>query len=199
MKTDTQHQKLLESLKESLNLTQDSYNEFLETKGYYEGNQLPQYIKAILLERGQPILFENMYALIGEKLLGYKINANTEMNAIGFQKRDRAKANLITNILKSITQTKDYQITKQKCDLDLMFGMCACEVWLEETKDNEDLKITIKHIPINALYIDPYSQKEDGKDSKYFHKVLYMDKEEMQLCYPKRKDWDISHNQGDNP
>ena len=37
------------------------------------------------------------------------------------------------------------------------------------------------------------------KDSKYFHKVLYMDKEEMQLCYPKRKDWDISHNQGDNP
>ena len=182
MKTDTQHQKLLESLKESLNLTQDSYNEFLETKAYYEGNQLPQYIKAILLERGQPILFENMYALIGEKLLGYKINANTEMNAIGFQKRE---------------QTKDYQITKQKCDLDLMFGMCACEVWLEETKDNEDLKITIKHIPINSLYIDPYSQREDGKDSKYFHKVLYMDKEEMQLCYPKRKDWDISDNQGD--
>ena len=198
MKTDTQHQKLLESLKESLNLTQDSYNEFLETKGYYEGNQLPQYIKAILLERGQPILFENMYALIGEKLLGYKINANTEMNAIGFQKRDRAKANIITNILKSITQTKDYQVTKQKCDLDLMFGICAAEIWLSQTKDNEDLKITIKHIPINALYIDPYSQREDGKDSKYFHKVLYMDKEEMELLYPKRKDWDLSVNEGDN-
>lgn len=192
-----QHQKLLESLKESLNLQRESYDEFIEAKMYYEGEQLPQSIKSILAQRGQPIMFENMYALIEEKLLGYKINANTEMNAIGFQKEDRPKAELLTNILKSITQTKDYQLTKQKCDLDLMCGICAAEVWLEETKDKQDLKITIKHIPINALYIDPYSQREDGKDCKYYHKVLYMDKEEAEATYGKRE-YDTIQNVGNN-
>lgn len=164
MKKNETHDKLLQSLKESLNLLQQSYDEFLEAKEYYEGNQLPDYIKSILASRGQPILFENMYALIGEKLLGYKLNASTEMNAVGFQKKDREKAQILTNILKSITQTKDYQINKQKCDLDLMCGLCAAEVWLSESEIDNDLHITIKHIPISALYIDPYSQKEDGSD-----------------------------------
>lgn len=87
MNANETHDKLLQSLKESLNLLQESYDEFLEAKEYYEGNQLPDYIKSILASRGQPILFENMYALIGEKLLGYKLNASTEMNAVGFQKK----------------------------------------------------------------------------------------------------------------
>ena len=131
------HQKLLESLKESINLTQECYDEFIESKMYYEGEQLPDDIKAKLASRGQPFMFENMYALIGEKLLGYKINASTEMNAIGFQKNDRPKAEIITNIIKSITQAKDYQLVKQKCDLDLMCGICACEVWLHESEDSK--------------------------------------------------------------
>lgn len=190
-----QHQKLLESLRESINLMQECYDEFAETKKYYDGDQLSESIKRILDSRGQPYMFENMYALIGEKLLGYKINASTEMNAIGFQKNDRVKAELLTNIIKSITQTKDYQLVKQKCDLDLMCGICACEVWLEQTKDKEDLKITIKHIPINALYIDPYSQREDGLDCKYFHKILYMDKDDAEMLYGKR-DYDTFQQVG---
>lgn len=197
MKKNETHDKLLQSLKESLNLLQQSYDEFLEAKEYYEGNQLPDYIKSILASRGQPILFENMYALIGEKLLGYKLNASTEMNAVGFQKKDREKAQILTNILKSITQTKDYQINKQKCDLDLMCGLCAAEVWLSESEIDNDLHITIKHIPINALYIDPYSQKEDGSDCKYFHKVLYSDKEDLEELYGKRE-YDIINNVGQN-
>lgn len=197
MKKNETHDKLLQSLKESLNLLQQSYDEFLEAKEYYEGNQLPDYIKSILASRGQPILFENMYALIGEKLLGYKLNASTEMNAVGFQKKDREKAQILTNILKSITQTKDYQINKQKCDLDLMCGLCAAEVWLSESEIDNDLHITIKHIPISALYIDPYSQKEDGSDCKYFHKVLYSDKEDLEELYGKRE-YDIINNVGIN-
>lgn len=197
MNANETHDKLLQSLKESLNLLQESYDEFLEAKEYYGGNQLPDYIKSILASRGQPILFENMYALIGEKLLGYKLNASTEMNAVGFQKKDREKAQILTNILKSITQTKDYQINKQKCDLDLMCGICAAEVWLSESEIDNDLKITIKHIPINALYIDPYSQKEDGSDCKYYHKVLYNDKEDMIELYGKRE-YDIINNVGMN-
>lgn len=192
-----QHKKLLESLKESINLMQECYDEFAQCKKYYDGDQLSDYIKAVLDQRGQPHMFENMYALIGEKLLGYKINASTEMNAIGFQKNDRAKADLITNIIKSITQTKDYQLVKQKCDLDLMCGMCACEVWIENTDDNKDLKITIKYIPINALYIDPYSQREDGLDCKYFHKILYMDIDDAEMLYGKR-DYDTTINVGNN-
>ena len=48
MKRSETHDKLLQSLKESLNLLQESYNEFLEAKEYYEGNQLPDYIKTCL-------------------------------------------------------------------------------------------------------------------------------------------------------
>ncbi len=177
------HIKLLESLQESIILNKDSMDEFELAKQYYEGNQLDPYTLSILESRGQPPLYENLYAMLGEKLLGYKINASVELQAIGFQKQDRATAEILTNILKSITQTKEYQITKQQCDLDLMLGICACEIWLKESKDKEDIHITIRHIPIYSLYIDPYSQKEDGSDAKYFHKVLFMDSEEAKKRY----------------
>ena len=185
MNANETHDKLLQSLKESLNLLQESYDEFLEAKSIMRVINYPIILKAYLQVGDSLSLFENMYALIGEKLLGYKLNASTEMNAVGFQKKDREKAQILTNILKSITQTKDYQINKQKCDLDLMCGICAAEVWLSESEIDNDLKITIKHIPINALYIDPYSQKEDGSDRKYYHKVLYNDKEDMIELYGK--------------
>ena len=46
MNANETHDKLLQSLKESLNLLQESYDEFLEAKEYYEGNQLPDYTKS---------------------------------------------------------------------------------------------------------------------------------------------------------
>lgn len=177
------HRNLLESLQESILLNKESMDEFELAKQYYEGNQLDPYTLSILESRGQPPLYENLYAMLGEKLLGYKINASVELQAIGFQKNDRATAEILTNILKSITQTKEYQITKQQCDLDLMLGICACEVWLKQSVDKEDIYISIRHIPLYSLYIDPYSQKEDASDAKYFHKVLFMDSEEAKKRY----------------
>lgn len=184
MKKDTEtHTKLIESLHESILLNKESMDEFELAKQYYEGNQLDPYTLSILESRGQPPLYENLYAMLGEKLLGYKINANVELQAIGFQKEDRATAEILTNILKSITQTKEYQITKQQCDLDLMLGICACEIWLKVSENKEDIYISIRHIPMYSLYIDPYSQKEDASDAKYFHKVLFMDSEEAKKRY----------------
>lgn len=177
------HRQLLESLQESILLNKESMDEFELAKQYYEGNQLDPYTLSVLESRGQPPLYENLYAMLGEKLLGYKINASVELQAIGFQKEDRATAEILTNILKSITQTKEYQITKQQCDLDLMLGICACEIWLKESANKEDIYISIRHIPLYSLYIDPYSQKEDASDAKYFHKVLFMDSEEAKKRY----------------
>lgn len=191
------HRNLLESLQESILLNKESMDEFELAKQYYEGNQLDPYTLSILESRGQPPLYENLYAMLGEKLLGYKINASVELQAIGFQKEDRATAEILTNILKSITQTKEYQITKQQCDLDLMLGICACEIWLKESVNKEDIYISIRHIPLYSLYIDPYSQKEDASDAKYFHKVLFMDSEEAKKRYGD-KEFKEYYSQGAN-
>ncbi|WP_443093561.1 portal protein, partial [Helicobacter pylori] len=43
--------------------------EFLEAKKYYNGNQLPQDVLNIILERGQTPIVENMFKVIVNKIL----------------------------------------------------------------------------------------------------------------------------------
>ncbi|PAF42759.1 hypothetical protein [Helicobacter sp. 11S02629-2] len=161
---------------------EDARKEFLTTKAYMQGRQLDLETLNTLKSRGQPPLTENIYAMIANKIIGYKLNSITDIEVLGFQKEDRNLANLLTNILKSITQKPDYISFKEQCDLDLLAGIVCAEVWV--VKDEFDnFQIELKNIPLESLYFDPFCQAQDLSDATYFIKVLKMRKKQAFKTY----------------
>ncbi len=56
-----------------------SIEEFKKAKAYYHGEQLPPDVLAIIQERGQTPIVENIYKMIINKILGYKISSIQEV------------------------------------------------------------------------------------------------------------------------
>ncbi len=81
--------------------------EFLEARKYYNGNQLPPDVLKIILERGQTPIVENMFKVIVNKILGYKIESISEIRLSPKQEEDRALSDLLNSLLQSsISPTK---------------------------------------------------------------------------------------------
>lgn len=165
----------LEQLKkfidESSKLNRLTRNEFLTTKSYIEGNQLDKELQNILKNRGQPPLFENLYSMIADKIIGYKLNSISDIEVLGIQKEDRNVAMVLTDILKYITQQPSYTSFKEKSDLDLLCGLSAVQIWV--VKDEfQNYKIVLENLDIKSLLYDPFTEKEDFSDAKYFIKIL---------------------------
>ena len=77
-----------------------SVAEYNEAKKYYHGDHLPNDVKEILRERGQPILYENIYKTIVDKILGYKAQNIQEIKITGRQEEDKALANLLQDLVR---------------------------------------------------------------------------------------------------
>ncbi|GAA9265022.1 hypothetical protein HpHA225_09040 [Helicobacter pylori] len=84
--------------------------EFLEAKKYYNGNQLPQDVLNIILERGQTPIVENMFKVIVNKILGYKIESISEIRLSPKQEEDRALSDLLNSLLQVFIQQENYDI-----------------------------------------------------------------------------------------
>ena len=148
-----------------------SLNEYKEAVKYYHGYQLPQDALAILAERGQPPYIENIYKMIVNKILGYKIQSVQEVRVFGRTEANKHKANLLQDILRSFNQSKTYDREIHLRDRDLLFGLGILELWIEKDKDGNN-KITLKHIPTESFIIDKYSTDLNALDSTRFHKIL---------------------------
>lgn len=154
--------------------------EFKEAKRYYSGKMLPDDVIAVLNERGQPPIHENILAMIMEKIKGYKDMARTDMEVIGRQKADRDTAAVLTDILKAVTDTKEFISEKRRCDQNLLLGLGVFEVWIKESPladalGKKEKIITVDAVEPSGFFIDPFSVKPDASDAKYFVKSVSMD------------------------
>ncbi len=69
--------------------TQNSILEFKQAKAYYHGNQLPADVLNIITERGQTPIVENIYKMIINKILGYKIQSIQEVRLTPRQEENK--------------------------------------------------------------------------------------------------------------
>lgn len=155
-------------------------NEYKEAVKYYHGKQLPQDALAILANRGQPPLIENIYKMILNKILGYKIQATQEIRVLGRTEANKIKANLLQDILRSFNQSKIYDREIHLRDRDLLFGLGIMELWVVKDKDSNN-KITLKHIPTESFLIDKYSTDLNALDSTRFHKILNINESQSKM------------------
>lgn len=145
--------------------------EYKEALKYYHGHQLPPEALARLEERRQAPIIENIYKMIVNKILGYKIQSTQEIRVFGRTEATKHKANLLQDIIRSFNQSKIYDREIHLRDRDLLFGLGILELWV--VKDSEgNNKITLKHINTESFLIDKFSTDLNALDATRFHKII---------------------------
>lgn len=172
-------------LQESYELSRQIRREAAEHRRYYEGDQLPPDVLAVLQSRGQPIQWENTYKEIMNKILGYQSTARKELKVGGRQRSDMDVARLLTDICLSIPDSTDYDAHKKLCNEDLAItGQSVMEITLNVLDDTDiegrhEKEILGYHVPFDESFTDPYSKAPDYSDARYFHRPRWMDREDL--------------------
>ena len=190
--------KHLEDFKKQVEESTHHFRKAKETakriNSYIKGDQLPDEVRQILLEREQPEMWENIFKKIDAKISGLKITSKQEIQAIGRQRgSDKVQANLITNILKTIQDSTQWWQNKKRADLSLRSsGLSIVEVVVKNTGEKDILGNPIRelkhyHIPSSQAHIDPFAIQPDYSDMRYFHRERYIIKEELYKIFPKEK------------
>ena len=147
----------------------NALREYKESKAYYHGHQIDPATLAIIQARGQVPVYENIFKMICDKILGYKIQSTTEIKVFGRQEEDKPLANLLCDLLKVFNQQNAFDKEIYKRDFDLLMGLAVVELWITQDSNN-DKHITIKHIPTDCFIIDSYSIDKNATDATRFHK-----------------------------
>lgn len=143
--------------------------EYKEAKAYYHGHQLGSLELEKLARRGQIPLYENIYKMICDKILGYKLQSMQEIKVSGRQEEDKPLANLLTDLLRVFNQQKDYEKEIYKRDFNLLMGQCVIELWVHRDKEG-DCHISLKSLDNESFVYDCYSTDKNALDSTRFHK-----------------------------
>ncbi|GAA7477755.1 hypothetical protein MMM102_10720 [Helicobacter pylori] len=157
--------------------------EFLEAKKYYNGNQLPQDVLNIILDRGQTPIVENMFKVIVNKILGYKIESISEIRLSPKQEEDRALSDLLNSLLQVFIQQENYDKSMIERDKNLLIGgLGVIQLWVIEDKD-KNVEIDIKALKPESFVIDYFSTDKNALDARRFHKMLEITEQEALLLF----------------
>ncbi|GAA8201966.1 hypothetical protein HpDR150_14280 [Helicobacter pylori] len=157
--------------------------EFLEARKYYNGNQIPPDVLKIILERGQTPIVENMFKVIVNKILGYKIESISEIRLSPKQEEDRALSDLLNSLLQVFIQSENYDKAMIERDKNLLIGgLGVIQLWLIEDKD-KNIEIDIKALRPESFVIDYFSTDKNALDARRFHKMLEITEQEAMILF----------------
>ncbi|WP_156471906.1 portal protein [Helicobacter himalayensis] len=162
-------------------------DELKTARAYYHGHQLQDQELSKLQARGQIPICENIFKMICDKILGYKIQSATEIKVSGRQEEDKYLANLLTDLLKVFNQQNFYEKEMYKRDFDLLMGLSVLELWVEKDFDG-NYHLPLKHIPSESFLIDCYSTDKNATDATRFHKMLHIPLHQAKAILGKDKD-----------
>lgn len=182
-------------LKESYELSKQSRMDAQKHRRYFDGDQLSAEVLEVLNSRGQPVKWENIYQKIGNKILGYKMTSKQMVKVGGRQRNDMGVAQLLTDICASIPDSTDYNAHKERADEDLMITgqsvmeCCIHTLPMMDIEGKNEKEIRGYHVPFDEFFGDPYSKAPDGSDSRYNHRVRWIDRDALyQYFDPKKVD-----------
>ncbi|WP_367701838.1 portal protein [Helicobacter pylori] len=169
--------------------------EFLEARKYYNGNQIPPDVLKIILERGQTPIVENMFKVIVNKILGYKIESISEIRLSPKQEEDRALSDLLNSLLQVFIQSENYDKAMIERDKNLLIGgLGVIQLWVIEDKD-KNIEIDIKALKPESFVIDYFSTDKNALDARRFHKMLEITEQEAMILF---KGTTINYNYTNN-
>ncbi len=174
---------LQNDFKNDYNKALSENSEFLEARKYYNGNQLPPDVLKIILDRGQTPIVENMFKVIVNKILGYKIESISEIRLSPKQEEDRTLSDLLNSLLQVFIQSENYDKAMIERDKNLLIGgLGVIQLWVSQDKE-KNVEIDIKAIKPESFIIDFFSTDKNALDARRFHKMLEITEQEALLLF----------------
>jgi len=183
---------LQKTFDESLRLSEGSRKEARRAYEYLEGNQLPDDVKHILAERGQPERWENIFEEMDSSIEGMKLMTKQEINVHERNADDAERASIVTKLLRTALDSTEWWANKNRSDMDLrIVGFTAVEsvaVALNEfdSKGKQLFELKHTHLPALECFLDMYARRPDFSDMRYFHHSRLMFKESLVKLFGKK-------------
>jgi len=177
---------LREWLRESSRHFKKTKQSSQKVRDYYEGDQLDEFIKLVLANRGQPEQWENQIAKHNNSILGHKNDRDVEIKIFGNQQKDRSSANMLNALIKSLVSVSDYE--QESDDLDnylLLEGVSIAELTITASGEfdrfgREHKDIDLNAINPNEMFLDPFANpKRYGATARYTHRAFWIDVEDL--------------------
>lgn len=189
---------LLSNLKNQIEESEKYFKQSKERakriKSYLKGDQLPEEVRQLLEEREQPEMWENIIKKIDKKISGLKITSKTQIEAIGRQQgSDKALANMLSDILKTVQDSTQWWSHKKRADLSLrVSGISIMEAVVKNTGEKDILGNPIREIknyfiPAEQSFIDPFAVNPNYSDMRYFYRERYFIKDDLFKIFANEK------------
>lgn len=157
-----------------------------KVREYYNGDQLDDWIKKVLANRGQPEQYENQIAKHNKAIQGHKKNREIEIKLFGRQQTDKTSANMLNALLKALTATSDYEQEVKSLDDELSIeGVAIAELTIKASGEfdrfgREHKDIDINAVPSREMFLDPFADpKKYSKTARYTTRSFWIDVEDL--------------------
>lgn len=156
-------------------------------RDYRDGKQWTEEEAAKLMARGQAPIVINRIAPKVDALLGIERQTRTDPKAYPRNPQDEQASEAATDALRYVEDNTDFDmIASDVFEQVIVEGYSGSITEIEETPRGPE--IVIHHIDYDRLYFDPHSRRKDFKDARYMGIVMWMDKDEAEQEFPKKKD-----------
>ncbi|MFW9626100.1 MAG: hypothetical protein ACMV1K_05105 [Sulfurospirillum sp.] len=157
-----------------------------KTRHYKNGDQLDATIKTILANRGQPEQYENQIEKHYNSIIGFKDDRDVEIKLYGTEVRDRAGADMLNAVIKTIRDTTNYEDEVEALDDELAIeGVAYAELTIDALGEfdrfgREHKDVQAKHVPSIEMFPDPFSRaKNYNDDARYLTRAFWIDHEDL--------------------
>ena len=157
-----------------------------KVRNYYNGDQLDDWIKRVLANRGQPEQYENQIAKHHNAVIGHKQERDIEIKLFAQRQEDRNAAHMLNALLQSIRAASDYELESDDLDDELgIEGVAIAELSVDATGEHdrfgrEHKDVSINAVPSREAFLDPFSKSKDyNSDARYLHRAFWIDKEDL--------------------
>lgn len=155
---------------------------------FYDGNQWTDEQKAVLQDRGQQATVLNIVRPTIDMICSQNAQRRTDINILGRELSDDGLAYVLTNLLKQVYDTSDYNFYEGQVFRE---GVTGGMGWLEvgvRQNDLDENEVFIDHVPWNEIYWDPHFRRPDGSDARFIVRQVWMDRDQVIARYPDAND-----------
>lgn len=143
--------------------------------------------KQTLRRRKQPVMTYNLVKVAINGMLGVVERTQTDPKALPRYEDKDNMADIATKALRFIADQNRLDRLKVKCARNFFVeGVCAVYIGVEQEKP--DYKITLKRIPWEEFFADPFSKEEDYSDARYMGFARWADADTLKRRYKEKSD-----------
>lgn len=150
---------------------------------YYEGEQWTDEEKAVLQERGQPVLTLNFIKPTIDVVIGLETRVRTDIRVLPRGMQDQALADLMSAAIKFELDMNEAEYVFRQAFEDMV--KCGLGwVCVEPSFWRNNTEVYLESVPYDEILIDPMARQYDLTDARYLIRRKWIDIEQALQLFP---------------